>query len=86
MANLVGGLLSWTKIKIKFKIFTLGLIWVHMDLIKRCHQGVTSKFTPELPLRAKWCQKLQKLVVFTSKYLNMDKPHIYKAPMHIVST
>ena len=52
-AVLVGGLLSETKIKIKFKICSLGLIWVHIDLIKRCHQGVTSKFTPELPLRAK---------------------------------
>ena len=50
---LVGGLLSETKIKIKFKICTLGLIWVYMDLLQRCHQGVTSTFTPELPLRVK---------------------------------
>ena len=47
----LGGLLSSSKIKIK--ICNLRLIWVYIDLIKRCYQGATSKFTSELPLGAK---------------------------------
>ena len=42
----VGDLLSSSEIKTEIRICNLRLIWVYIDLLMRCHQGATSKFTP----------------------------------------